>query len=40
MEKSELERRVTPEDPRFPAAIDGLVRDGMIELEGGQVGLP
>lgn len=40
MEKSELERRVTPDGLRFPAAINGLVRDGMIELEGGQVYLP
>ncbi len=40
MERSELERHAAPEDSRFPTAIEGLARDGMIRLEGNLVSLP
>ncbi len=40
IERSELERRVAPEDTRFPVAIEGLAREGMIQLEGSVVSLP
>jgi len=34
LEVSELERQAAPGDSRFPTALDGLVRDGMIQLDG------
>ncbi len=40
MERSELERGIAPQDSRFPTALEGLVRDGLIALEDNLVSLP